>query len=133
MRGLVRLRLQIAAGLGVAAVVTGCVSYAHLYGPDGALDEAAAVGVGNGLYWQRCGLCHTPYEPAGYPMASWDGQIRKYGARAGLTLEQRKFVRLYLDSHAPDGERRRRLGSAPAAARANEATRAATGGKERLP
>ncbi len=99
-------RLSFGAAAFAAAVLAGCVSYAHLYGPDGSLDEPRAVAVGKTLYWDRCGLCHTPYEPTTYPMQTWDGQLRKYGARAGLRVEERRFVRLYLSTHAPDGERR---------------------------
>jgi len=100
----------------LAAALTGCVSYAQLYAPDGTLDEARAAAIGHTLYRRRCALCHTPFEPSQYAMAAWDGQLRKYGARAGLTREERRFVRLYLDSHAPDGERRTRLAAATAAA-----------------
>lgn len=103
----------------MAAALAGCVSYAHLYGPDGALDEVAAARVGYERYWGRCGLCHTAFHPTAYPMAAWDSQIRKYGARCGLTREEQRFVRLYLDSHAPDGARRAQLaalgGEAPPA------------------
>jgi hypothetical protein len=98
-----------AAVLSAAVVLAGCVSYQHLYGPDGNLDEAQAQRVGKRLYENRCTLCHAMYQPSSYEMETWDSQIRRFGAKAGLTKEERRFVRLYLDSHAPDGERRARL------------------------
>lgn len=92
--------------LGTAVVLAGCVSYEHLYGADGALDEIEAAIVGRNLYENRCTLCHAMYQPSSYNMDTWDTQIRRYGAKAGLTKQERTFVRLYLDSHAPDGARR---------------------------
>ncbi len=92
------------------AALAGCVSYAHLYAPDGTFaDEDVVARVGEELYRDRCTLCHSVYEPTAYPMATWDAQLQKFGARAGMTREQRRIVRLYLSTHAPDGERRLRL------------------------
>lgn len=95
-----------AVAISAAVVLAGCVSYQHLYGADGALDETAAERVGKRLYENRCTLCHALYQPSSYDMETWDSQIRRFGAKAGLTKEERRFVRLYLDSHAPDGARR---------------------------
>lgn len=108
-RNMLRRWFGAAAALGAVAVLAGCVSYQHLYGADGALDEVQAERVGKDLYENRCTLCHALYDPGSYDMDTWDSQIRRFGAKAGLTKEERRFVRLYLDSHAPDGERRARL------------------------
>jgi hypothetical protein len=98
-----------AAAFSAAVVLAGCVSYEQLYDGDGVLDEVEATRVGQELYENRCTLCHALYQPGSYEMETWDKQIRRFGAKAGLTKEERRFVRLYLDSHAPDGERRARL------------------------
>ena len=60
-------------------------------------------------------------------MEVWDLQIRRFGAKAGLTKEERRFVRLYLDSYAPDGERRLRLLNERATEAADGAAQPGTG------
>ncbi len=102
-------RFATAAALSAAVALAGCVSYEHLYDGAGILNEIDAEVVGKDLYENHCTLCHAMFQPSSYGMTTWDKQIRRYGAKAGLTKEQRTFVRLYLDSHAPDGERRLRL------------------------
>ena len=81
-----------AAVLGTVLALAGCATYEQLYDADGRLDEVAAEPVGRQLYENRCTLCHGLYEPTSYPMAIWDRQIRRYGAKAGLSKEERRLV-----------------------------------------
>jgi mono/diheme cytochrome c family protein len=84
-----------AALLCLASVIAGCRP---------PLPEAGSPGAQ--LYVERCGQCHTPYNPHGMTRAMWDMQVtmmdvKIHAARLPpLTADEREAILAYLEHNA---------------------------------
>ncbi len=63
------------------------------------------------LYARGCALCHALRRPEKYPGEVWAANVRRYGARAGLTSREREAVLRYLRENASDAPGRAGSGS----------------------
>ncbi|HKB15078.1 MAG TPA: hypothetical protein VKF62_03385 [Planctomycetota bacterium] len=92
--------LVLLAGLLSLAMASACASSG----------ETAAVEPAR-LYARSCALCHPLRRPEAYPGAAWAANVRRYGARAGLSPRERETVLRYLQEHASDAPGRGASGS----------------------
>jgi len=55
---------------------------------------------GKELYQQKCGRCHTAFQPSDYPAAEWPGIVRSMKAQASLTSQEINELTDYLVSQS---------------------------------
>ncbi len=58
---------------------------------------------GASLYEQKCGRCHTAFEPTDYPAEDWSGIVRSMKAQSALSAQEMTDIIEYLEDAASEG------------------------------
>ena len=67
---------------------------------------------GEGLYQQKCGRCHIPYDPTDFPADEWRGLVSSMKAQAALTIQEMDELVEYLENESSGSQKRRSSGPA---------------------